>query len=388
MHAPATPPAVLPEPLARWAIQLLGAEAPTERHATCSDCPMCTRGAADGLPRSIYFAPDTRCCTYRPYLPNFAVGALLSSTDPTLEHGRESVRQRIAEGEGLPVGVVVNARDGLIYEHAREASFGRSPALRCPHLASEGRCGIWAFRPAVCATWFCKHERGALGARFWNKLLLALSAAEHAVSIWCIAECGLGDAAEEALHARERDGDGLAPTALERRRDPERDRRVWRDWLGREEAFYRDCAELVAGLEWPDVERIGGAELRVLAAAARRAGREHGDLALPARVQAGSFGVLGARGGRLWLSTYSGFDPLQVAPDVLSLVARCDGRGLEAIRTEHETLAGGRPPLALVRLLLDFGVLEAAPDEGEQGCPDACPVGKGARDSVSPNGLG
>ncbi len=64
------------------------------------------------------FAPDTKCCTFNPRIPNYMTGVILSDTDPALEEGMRRIRARIGSGEGIfPNGVYPTRR-----YRAREAS--------------------------------------------------------------------------------------------------------------------------------------------------------------------------------------------------------------------------------------------------------------------------
>lgn len=351
--------AALPAPLAGWAAELLGAVPAAERLATCEHCAMCdmnARADTPALPQRVLFDPTTRCCTYRPFLPNYLAGAILS--DPAVsEHGRTTLLERMAQGDATPLGVRVDAAYQLLYDHARAPAFGRAVALRCPHQLPSGGCGIWQHRPAVCATWYCKHERGAVGDRQWKSLNRVFGAAEQALALWCLqaldwpalAQC---DAQSELTR------DVLDAATLDRWRDTARDEPSWGPWLGREAEFYIACDEKARTLAWADVQALGGASLAAWAGHARQASQAHADTALPAQLRAGRFEVLGAAAGQLWLSTYSAFDPLEVSPDVLALVARCDGRSTEVIVDEHEAATGQRPMRTLLRALLDHGVLE------------------------------
>jgi hypothetical protein len=350
---PATAP--LPAPLARWSTELLGAAPAAESLATCGHCAMCAGADAPPLAQRIVFDPLVRCCTYRPFVPNYLAGAILA--DPaTSAHGRESLLQRMAQGEATPLGVRTDAAYQLLYRHARAPAFGRGVALRCPHHLQDGGCGIWLHRPAVCATWHCKHDRGAVGDRLWTALNRALGAAEHALAMACLLAMGwperlLSEAQDELQR------DGIDAAVLDRRRDPERDARLWGTWLGREAGFYEACAQKAQMLDWADVQASGGSSLRALAADARQAGLEHDDLALPAKLRCGRFEVVGAAAGQLWLATYSAFDPLEVDPEVLALAALCDGRSTALIVSEHEAATGHRPTRLQLRSLLDHGVL-------------------------------
>ena len=90
-----------------------------------------------------------------------------------------------------PLGLGRPATYALLYGNSKDG-FGASRSLRCPHHLEDGSCGIWAHRMSVCATWFCKHSRGAVGLRFWRMLQVLLGCVEHDLTRWCLLRVGLG----------------------------------------------------------------------------------------------------------------------------------------------------------------------------------------------------
>lgn len=357
--------APLPAPLSRWVRELLGAPPPAEKRADCDHCVMCpTAPAPPGLQR-IAFSPRTRCCTYRPQLANHQVGAALADAA-----SRTGIEQRLAAGEGTPLGLRVDPAHALLHRHGIAQAFGRSETLRCPHHRDDGGCGIWAHRNAACATWFCKHERGGVGAAMWERLRETFTFAERALALWCLEQLGLGAAQRQAA-IEATDHAALDAAALDGRRGDPPGRALWGDWAGREAELYRACAELVAPLRWAAVERIGGRELAARAALAREAAATHADPVLPPRLSAGRFAVTGAHQGRLWLTSYREFDPVEVEPATLALVARCDGRRREEIVAEHERAGAAAPTAAALQRLVDFGIVTASPEGDAQGRPGA-----------------
>src|SRR5713101_6632134 len=167
---------------------LLGESVPPESRATCDDCAMCApEGAAE--PNTLYFSPRVKCCTYQPRLPNFLVGRALEDRDFAFSAGRATVERRIDGGvEVTPLGLEQSAAYGLLYQHG-SAGFGHAESMRCPHYIEEGgRCGIWRHRNSICATWFCKYERGAVGLAFWERLRDLLMAVEKDLAVWCVLE--------------------------------------------------------------------------------------------------------------------------------------------------------------------------------------------------------
>lgn len=190
----------LPEPYASWFEAVVGAPAPEERSATCGDCPMCAvRG----------FRPNVKCCTYIPSIPNFQVGRALGAGGEAAAR----VRRRLREGRATDTWLHPTEEEEEAYDAHRER-FGATDAVTCPYVTDDGRCAIWAQRNAICATWFCRHDDGEAGAALWDAAADLLHFVEGGVAVWVA-------------------GDG-----------------------------YETAAERLASLSWPDIQRIGGAELR------------------------------------------------------------------------------------------------------------------------------
>lgn len=212
LHGSSTP---LPPLHARWLDAMLGAPTPAEVDTTCDDCVMCKPP-----PTGTSWDPVARCCTYLPHLPNFLLGGALSD-DSVL--ARPSVEARIAAREGIsPIGAGWTRAFAEAWQD-RETWFGRERAMRCPHhIAEGGLCGVWKYRNAVCATYFCRTVRDGPGRRFWDAAREVLLTVEHDLSRSCLQE--LGVAADD-----------------------------WGEWFGRERELYRACFAIVAPLAWSDV---------------------------------------------------------------------------------------------------------------------------------------
>jgi hypothetical protein len=231
---------------------------------------MCAGVGRTPLPGLVFFKPDTKCCTYVPGLRNFLVGLILQDDDPRFAAGRATVEARLdARVSVTPVGISPLPVQTALYRLGGTQAFGQNRTLRCPHYIEEagGQCGIWRYRNGICATWFCKHARGPVGARFWQTLERLLTTVEHQLARWCISELDLHAAAVARLVASEkRDG----PTALDGNQvdgavDEAAYRAVWGRWYGRERDFFRRAGDLVRKLTWPEVLAAAGAEARLLA---------------------------------------------------------------------------------------------------------------------------
>lgn len=208
---------------------MVGRSLPPERRATCHDCVMCSSDDwSAGFPE-LQYDPEVRCCTFVPELWNFQLGAILSDPELAGPHGHDAVRGRIRSvaSQVLPLGIAPDkdSRDNREFLLSR-GGFGRDETLRCPHFVVEdGACGIWRYRNATCATWFCRFERGVLGYGFWQAIRKLLQGLETTLAV----------AAADTLLGEQEDPASFGP------------------WTGRREAFYVACWEVVCGLTWDDL---------------------------------------------------------------------------------------------------------------------------------------
>jgi hypothetical protein len=313
---------------------------PVEHRADCRACPMVDAGDES-------FHAEARCCTFEPVLANFEVGAFFRRSDPRLERGRQRLAARIRERAGVtPLGIDRPPTYPL-WRAADERNFGKDGDLACGYLdASDehARCTVHEARNAVCATWFCKHVRGAKGGRFWLALRAFLRAMEESLAHHCLHALGVDDEALLAL-ALEKDRPYQEPT-------PALYAALWGERRFREQRFYAECHELVEGLGDSEALALGGATVdrhrRALLAAARAL--EPGPL--PAALMLGPRAASERRGDRVALRTYRDSDPIVLDVGELEAVAACEGRsGSEAAKRLGE---------ARLRVLLDHEVLVPA----------------------------
>jgi hypothetical protein len=350
---------MLPPLYQRWIDELLAAPLPAETEATCDDCAMC----APPAPGVMTFDARTKCCTYTPALPNFLVGRVLDDDDPALARGRASVEERLRRRVAVtPLGLGRSVSEMLLYERGGERTFGRSPALRCPHYleAEGGLCGVWRHRNAVCATWFCKHERGAVGEALWRAVEHLLGSVERALARWCLVQL---DVEPDVLRRLSPGREAFEPRhpleagELDATVDEADYAARWGAWAGREAELYRACARLVAPLGWDDVRAIAGAEALMHARVLRAAHAEHASEALPARLRVGPIALLGLDADAACVGAYRVYDPLLLPPRLLDLLRYFDGGPTdEALRRMAEA-EGTTLDASLVRRLVDFGVL-------------------------------
>lgn len=320
----------------------------------------------NGTPASetLAFSRETKCCTYVPTLPNFLVGRILGDRDPAFAEGRATVEQRIDARVGVtPLGVASPPVHQLLYTHGGPHAFGRATTLRCPHYRANagGACGVWRHRNGVCATWFCKHVRGATGQRFWHSLEQLLTIAERELSRWCLLEVGVEAAVLARLLPRGSDrgprNPPLDPAALDGHADDGVYGELWGTWQGRERELFGRAAGLVTDLRWSDVLGIGGASVAALARVFVDAYRRHAADDIPARLVVGPFQTVVTGRERVRVVTYSALDPLELPRLLVDVLSYFDGRStVDALaRIRAEQRINVQPDL--VRRLVDFGVL-------------------------------
>lgn len=358
MHLPvyAPPPAQLPHLAARWLDDALVAPVAAEPGATCDDCALAPPDGVPFVAGGAFFHPTLKCCTFVPALPNFGVGAALAD-------GGEAQRRleaRIARGGGVtPLGVGETAREALLAREGR-AGFGHARALACPYVTDGGACSIWAHRNAVCATWFCRHARGASGERLWRAAKRYLSVAERAVALHCALALDLGD---EALAALLQSGVRASPLdahELDDGQDPAHATAIWGRWRGREAEFFRACAEEAEAVDAQRLRAIGGATLAAHARALRATQQGVDGAELPERTALASLRVLSFGEGVATVEGYSPYDLVDVPAALLAVLPLFDGASVEEARALALAEHGVDVDPSLVLRLLDFGILAPA----------------------------
>lgn len=204
--------------------------------ATCSSCAMVK---PEGLTRDPGpFDPGLKCCTYFPFIPNFALGALLKEGG---EEARLRLRVAMSQGVLLPLGLFASPEREALAKEAGVEGFGRRADLLCPFFDSAASgCSIWRHRPGVCTTYFCKSARGESGFEFWNDVETYLNLFEWTLANEVLWRLGF---TEDDLEICEGVMLTDAPDA-----DPggEREwmvRSAWAEWSGQEESFLLNCYE-------------------------------------------------------------------------------------------------------------------------------------------------
>jgi hypothetical protein len=229
-------------------------EIPAETFSRCASCPM-TASSREEMEEEVSrpFAPDTKCCTYIPRLPNYFAGAVFS--DDEMKTGRELLRKRISGKRGIfPQGIYPDKKYRLLYEFGRNNGFGKSSLLKCPYFVQgEYNCTLWKYRESICATWFCKYLAADAGRDFWYEMRDLFKLIQEKLIGHAILKQGLQDLPPFGKDEQ------LTYEDLEELPENDKDyRQRWQHWEGREEAFYIRCFEIIDRLQADEFQHIMG----------------------------------------------------------------------------------------------------------------------------------
>lgn len=333
-----------------------GSEIPEETVATCARCAMWPDPASACSSRR-GFSKQTKCCTYHPELPNYLVGALLSSRSRALATGRERLRSVISSRIGvMPQGVRRPAKHALLTTNAPDA-FGRSATLVCPYYARhDGRCTIRPLWNAVCNTWFCKHNAGQDGWLFWQSLKRYLSDVETALTQYALHE--LGWPADQIIRPHASDPSLTSREVDDLPLDREAYGALWRDWVGREEALYRKTYRVAAALSRAEFEGLMGIAHTILLDDLRKKHQAQLEPKLPNVLKRNPELRTEKVDNSYVLIGYSPLDPLMASKRVYDMLDFFDGRRAnEQVCRLIEKEFGGRPSQELVLSLYQLRIL-------------------------------
>lgn len=140
----------------------------SETRATCDSCAK----APPKYKKPDYYESHLKCCTFQPYIPNYALGAILSEPSARYDKAKESLRKKIARREYcLPVGMVAPARYQIEFLENKKSIFGRDEDYLCSFYdRQKNQCGIWHYRGAVCTSFYCFSSYGSEGIKFWREM--------------------------------------------------------------------------------------------------------------------------------------------------------------------------------------------------------------------------
>lgn len=149
---------------------------------TKATCDYCLRSRDKRFPYT--YKANLKCCTFVPFLPNFAVGGILKEN----LDGALVIENIIKENRfALPLGVFPDFDYQYRFINKNKKDFGNREDLLCHYYDKEkSRCSIWEFRGVVCTTFFCRSDYGKSGQDLWTEMNNYLSYIEMALAEDCL----------------------------------------------------------------------------------------------------------------------------------------------------------------------------------------------------------
>lgn len=243
--------------------ELLDIEFPAEVIATCESCTLCSSVQSPYV--------TTKCCAYHPHLANYLLGAILTDEDKSLELGKERVRAQITARIGVtPYGIIPSVPYSNLEKIKESQEFWKRPhdlieSLRCPYYNS-GHCTIWKYRENLCVTHFCSSVGGSEGKVFWKKVNKYLKMAETTLSQYAMVQLGWPSSKIKTEKVT------TADFNIEDEQGIVNDQnyiKLWGEWVGREEEFYKKCYETVRKMDALSFKKITGLNREILDLAIR-----------------------------------------------------------------------------------------------------------------------
>lgn len=348
----------LPEVYRNFLPKFFQSNIPEEAAATCADCAMWGRSEL-GFPDRIHFSTDSKCCTHYPNLPNYLVGDILSTTTPELEAGRYRIHKTIKSRIGVtPHGILRPKKYSLLLKNSEKEFFGRSKSLICPfYERQKGKCTIRPFWDATCNTWFCKYIAGEDGWLFWTTLKKYLNHMEKILVQYTLYKIGLDP--QKTILPETSNSTLTIQEVDDQPPDQNTYQDLWRDWVNREEDFYKETYRLVAALTPRPFKKIAGISQKILLEEVKIKQKSLLKPNLPKILKRNPNLHVEKRGDDSYhLVGYSPLDPLEVSKRIYDLLDFFDGKrtNKEACRFIQEHI-GAMPDQDLLISLYQFRML-------------------------------
>lgn len=230
MSGASAPPSAAISPL-RWgglviadsyryllAPELLRISIPVVPKVDCSNCRKVSEGTASW---------EIRCCDITPHLPNFLVGEILESGGhPTMEGWFSS--------RADPFYLL--SPPELVRKHLAARTDG-SFGLPCQLLLEgQGRCSLYARRPALCIGYHCYYP-DILWREGFSCLTSTLDLWQNVASRYLVSSSSLCLQTIASIWKTARHDDDLWEEETQK---PWIRKALWQGWEGKEAAFYRD----------------------------------------------------------------------------------------------------------------------------------------------------
>lgn len=223
-----------------------------ETKATCDNC-LRSRDKRFAFP----YKDTLKCCTFHPYLPNYAVGGLLLQTQST--PGIQKLKQKIENLEfAFPIGVMAPFDYQFIFLNKDEQQFGNDENLLCPYYDKlKNQCSVWQYRGVVCTSFFCRSDYGQNGQKFWAVLSDYLSYVEMALAEECLVQLDFSprDLSDQLQYLNKRE---FEPEEVEQKKlSAAADKQLWNGYEDKI-VFYKKCFAIVRKMDRNQFKEILG----------------------------------------------------------------------------------------------------------------------------------
>lgn len=235
--------------------QKFGSVSLAETKATCNDC-LCSKPNRGTLP---FYSSDLKCCTFHPFLPNYAVGALLQSSQ-TPEFIKAQLKSKIQRQEyALPLGIFAPLRYQIAFNNRAEHDFGNKEEFLCPYFNRINKsCGLWQHRGAVCTSYFCVSDRGPQGLKLWELIGEYLHLCEMILSQDALVSMGLSPDLIEGQLEYVNCNSGTEEEKASHSMNPALFKEYWNEWVPHHtiENFYINCSTYILSLDFEQLDAL------------------------------------------------------------------------------------------------------------------------------------
>lgn len=294
---------------------LLMTELPDEVIATCDSCTQCRSVESPYI--------NTKCCSYHPHLANYLVGGILQDSTESMETGRAKVQEQLKNRFGVtPYGIIPPYPFFLRIKEFKSHEFWSRPkelneAQLCPYY-SIGYCSIWPYRENLCSTYFCSSIGGKYGKKFWDMFNQYIKMTETTLSQYALFQMDwppdkIKTEPVTTIDFNFEDENGNL--------NEEHYRKLWGEWVDREEDFFINCYEKVKDLDIKTFYKLTGLKREILEAALNKLRPKFFENVLPEYMQFNRSVILEDMGNgkiKLILGNVSTIVPAVIMPLVRS----------------------------------------------------------------------
>lgn len=228
---------------------IFGKEIAVETYADCSNCNMCQPN--EYVTDQRFFSSKTKCCTFKPIVPNYLVGGLINDSSMT---SKISTYVNSSHPKMQPLGYFPSHQELAHYSSILPDNFGIDETAAC-ELLDNGNCSIWKYRNSMCSTYFCHYFKGTYGKLFWVDVRDFLQVIEELITHFICKELGISN---QYLTDHTTNFYTNVQASLEHP-DPAssiNNSDIWGKWDTNRFEFYSECYRMVQSFRESDIRTI------------------------------------------------------------------------------------------------------------------------------------